>query len=437
MSLDDIVQVNISTQTTAVSQAGFGTPLIAAFHNHFPERVRSYTSLAGLVADGFSTTEAAYLAAQAILSQTPKLPRFKVGRRALAHTQILRITPSLPSVLGVTVYTVTINGVAFAFTSDATPTVAEVTAGLTTLINAGSEPMTAVDATTHVTLTADVAGAVNRVELSTSTGKLLTRQDLTVDPGIATDLSAIDAEDPDWYGLIIDNQSKAEIVAAAAWAEARIKLFGATTADADVLVTGSGDLASSLKASGYARTYLLWASKPHDYGAAGWMGRLFPLDPGSATWKFKSLAGVAVDTYTDAQRTQLRAKNANWYESVGGVGITQEGWTPAGEFIDVTHGVDWLRARLQERIYSRLVNLDKVPYTNAGASLIESEIRAQLNEGIGNNFLAADPEPTVSVPDVATVSPIDKAARLLPDVTFAATLAGAIHKVVINGVVSA
>jgi len=42
---------------------------------------------------------------------------------------------------------------------------------------------------------------------------------------------------------------------------------------------------------------------------------------------------------------------------------------------------------------------------------------------------------SITVPAVADVDPNDKANRLLPDVEFEATLAGAVHKVKIHGVV--
>lgn len=56
------------------------------------------------------------------------------------------------------VYTVTINGVAFAYTSDSTATQAEIVDGLVALINAGSEPVTAIDGGNSLYLRADVAG---------------------------------------------------------------------------------------------------------------------------------------------------------------------------------------------------------------------------------------------------------------------------------------
>lgn len=447
MALSDIITVTISVQAAAVSRAGFGVPLICAYHTNTAGRVATYTSLAGLVSAGFATTDATYLAANALLAQTPKITSFKVGRRALPFTQIIRVTPSAPSVAKVVKYTVTINGTDFTFTSDATPSVAEVTAGLTALIDAGAELVNAVDDTTHITITAstiagggvDDPGALHTFELSDdSDGEtLLARQDMTADPGIATDLANIVIEDPDWYGLVLDSQSENEINAAAAWVETQAKIFAATSGDSLIPTSDSDDVASDLYGNTYHRTFLLYDEHPHDYGAAAWMGLIFAgHDPGSATWKFKTITGVTKRTYDATQVGYLDAKKCNYYSEIGGVGIAQEGYAASGRFIDITRGVDWLHARLQERIFSRLVNLAKIPFTDKGIAVVEAEIRAQLNEGIDNLFLAEDPEPTVTVPLASAVSSTNKALRLLPDVEFAATLAGAIHNIEIAGVVS-
>ncbi|MDA3807997.1 MAG: hypothetical protein PF440_08820 [Thiomicrorhabdus sp.] len=64
------------------------------------------------------------------------------------------------------VYTTTINAVAFSYTADATATAAEITAGIAAAVNAGTEPVTAVDNATYVALTADVAGVPFTVSIN-------------------------------------------------------------------------------------------------------------------------------------------------------------------------------------------------------------------------------------------------------------------------------
>ena len=77
----------------------------------------------------------------------------------IAVAQVYTITPTA---VDSTVYTLTIDGIAYSYTSGIGATVAQITAGLALEINVtqtnGIVPVTAVDNTTNITLTADVAG---------------------------------------------------------------------------------------------------------------------------------------------------------------------------------------------------------------------------------------------------------------------------------------
>lgn len=78
--------------------------------------------------------------------------------------QTLTLTPTAANA---TVYTITIDGLSFSYTSDADGTVAEIVAGLVAAINAGQTGMVATNSTTFVTLTSVYADYVHVV---TSTG---------------------------------------------------------------------------------------------------------------------------------------------------------------------------------------------------------------------------------------------------------------------------
>lgn len=252
----------------------------------------------------------------------------------------------------------------------------------------------------------------------------------------------------DWYGVILLDRDRAKQQAVAAWVEGRKKLF--VTSSADVAISGAAysapaagavnpvapDLATHLRWNGYNRSAVLFSKTlgATDWPDAAWLARQLSTAPGTQTWMFKSLAGVTVSGLSDTESNNVRGKNANTYETVGGVPITREGKVGSGEFLDVIHGLDWLQARLTERVFGRLVNLPKVPYTDAGVAIFESEIRAQLATAVELGVLAG--EPTVTVPRVRDVSPNDRANRFLPDIRFSATLSGAVHSVTVNGVVS-
>ena len=289
------------------------------------------------------------------------------------------------------------------------------------------------------------AGELHSFEVMTSSAGVLNLaiKDQTTDPGIATDLGNILAADGEWYCLLLDSQSQAEVATAstgaAAWVESNKKMMVAQTADAGCL-SGSSitDVMYVMKAAGYARTALIFAPGLYvEWPAAAWAGRCLPLTPGSETWAFKDLSGVTACALTDTQRAALDAKNGNYYTGIAGLSITYPGKSASGEWIDVVRFVDKLKARMQERIIAVQVNNDKVPFTDGGIASVVAEIRAELQAGVDAGGLASDPKPVVSYPRASEVSSVDRAARRLTGVTFSARLAGAIHAVEITGNITA
>lgn len=438
MALQDIVNVSITRETTGIPQPGFGVPMLlsseAAAVFNATERARVYTAADQLETDGFSSTGLAVRAARRAFGQSPGIDRFVVGRRDNLPTRDVDLTPIA---YDDTEYRVTINGETATFTSGTSATVADITAGLTTAINGLSAAVTATDNTTALSVTADAAGVpfdlvVDRL--------LLTQDDVTPDPGAAADLTAIRTSvsgSDEWYALITDNHSAAEIEALAAAIEATEKIFIASCADDDILSGTAGSLGVDLAASEYDRTALMYHQTPHEFPAAAWAGRCLTVDPGGETWMFKSLAGVVPSPITPTEETNLDTSNVNRYVTqTRGANITKEGRMAGGEYIDIIRFLDFVRARIRNNIFNQLINLDKIPFTDRGIAIVESEVRGVLRQGIGNRGFAADPEPTVSVPRAADVPFADKANRILPDVTFQAILAGAIHGVQVRGRVS-
>jgi len=547
VSLEDIVNVQITSSTKTPTRAGFGTPLIVAYHSLYVDLVRSYTKLSEMEEDGFSSSDPAYRIARTIFSQQPRVKRVKVGRRELPFSQIVDLTPAAPA-LG-KVYSLSVNGHEVTYTALGSDNLAAVCTALASALNAksdadadaivtahdtsaslltlddetelngvvgGSEmdPPRAVQATfsahgdfdaTTITVSgrdkagnnvtdtiavpnggnATVEGALGTlfaritsvsvpaqsgtggsftiglrarfsaaggsgtkvVVSTTSEGVMTTFADLsasialkdqTSDPGIAGDLSDILAADADWYGLLLDSNSKAEVLEAAAWAETQRVIFCAQTSDSEAKDSSvTTDVLSTLKADSYARTSCWFhPNLGSDFLAAGIMGNRYPDDPGSDTWAYKTIPGVSVYALTDTQKTNLHNKRGGTYTVVAGVPVTEQGKVAAGEWIDVVRFVDWLRARMQERLFFILVNAKKIPYTDSGVELVKAEVEAQLGDGVRVGGLAATPAPTVTAPLVAEVDPIDRANRVLPDIQFSGTLAGAIHAIEITGTIS-
>lgn len=85
MALKDIVNINITRQTTSVAVAAFNVPLILSTFATSKTttaftRARSYGSVKDMADDGWASTDAVYKIANAIFSQNPSVSRVVVGR---------------------------------------------------------------------------------------------------------------------------------------------------------------------------------------------------------------------------------------------------------------------------------------------------------------------------------------------------------------------
>jgi hypothetical protein len=438
MALSDIVSVVISAQTQAVTAPGFGVPLILGYHTKFAELTRSYTSLAGMITDGFALTDPEYLAATAMQAQSPAPPRWVVGRRTHIPTKVVELTPTQANS---TVYTVIINGVAFSYTSDASATKAEIITGLVSAIGSptGVTPSD-YSSGTSLRLTG-TAGTWFSCAVSDSSGSansmgLWTVADITADSSADTDIAACAAADSSWYAFMVTHQNAIDGAELATWAQANKRLFCIDIADSAIKTSATSDLAYVVNAASQEYAIVSYHAAQSEFMSAAWLGKCLPMEPGSETWKFKTLDGVSADILSDSEVGYIKGKNANWYQVIGGVSITQNGTSGGGDFIDNVRFIDWLKTNMQYDVYDVLVNNNKVPYTDAGVAMVESRIRSRLNIGVDVGGLSSDPAPTVTVPRVSSETTANRANRTIPDIYFTATLAGAIHSVTINGTVS-
>ena len=251
-------------------------------------------------------------------------------------------------------------------------------------------------------------------------------------------LQAIIAYNGDWYMIAIDSKVEGDIKEVAAVIQAERRIFGASTADVGVPDPAvANDIGSFLKEGGYDRTFLVYhAEAATNFPEVAWMGGQITSIPGSNTWCFKGGAGVQVSKLTNTQITALDAKNVNYFTRLGGVNMFRTGCTSEGEWIDVMVGLDWVQARLQEQIFYRLATKKKIPFTQAGALIIEAEIHSVLSQGVTNGLVAPDPAYTVRSPDVLSIPEVQRGQRLMSPFNFAFRLAGAVHKVQVYGTVS-
>lgn len=443
-SLSQHITINIAKGTVGLKRNGYGTMLIASANASFPERARIYTDLSGMVDDGFAETSPEWRAAAAAWSQRPKMPRIMIGR--LANKPTLVYTIAVSQTLNSHTYQLEVSGPGMAdttvsYTSDANATSAEIAAGLVAALNAVTgNNFIAAGATSPFTVTADAPGGWFSLGL-VNDGSAPNDLEIAMthaDAGIAADLTAIKLAAPSWYALHTIYNSKATVLAAAAWTEANEVLYGVAVNDTDAITTtvGNADTLDALKSQNYDRTHGWYHPTPGEFLDAAIMGRCLPLDPGAETWKWKNLNAVTTVALTATHAANLRARNANTYEELAGRGATWEGTAASGEFIDYTRSVDWLKDDMQKSIAEVLMAADKISYDEGGIELIANPMRASLARAVRKKVLAANPPPEVEKPNLDDISESDRANRILPDMKWSGRGAGAIHNVDVDGTIS-
>lgn len=253
-------------------------------------------------------------------------------------------------------------------------------------------------------------------------------------------LTACQDFDPAWYAFALDTATAADITEGAVWAQPRTKLFIAKTVDALVLdPIDTTDIGSTLLAAEYDRTALIYSSvAATDYPDMAWAGGILPENPGSVTWAFKRVPGIAADAFTGSEITALEAKRVTRIENIQGISRTFGGYVsrPA-VFIDIRRGIDYVSQRIAEDLLVLLTSVKKVPGDDRGSVMVENVIRSRLLQSMDEDILINDDEWTVFVPLFAERDQTDREARFLDGCTFTANLVGAVHKVSVRGEVSA
>lgn len=435
--LDNVVEVTVTADGTPLSRQGFGTMAIVTAQGAGALAVETFTSLAA-VGTAYGVDSPRYRSAQAAFSQSPRPKRIKFIDTTLAVAQSVDVVVQAATDGTVTSLKVYYHdGTTATFSQTASSqTTTQIATALAASISSGSTIVSASGSGATITITNDTDGQVFFVEMLTN---LDAYDDNTADPGYAAQLTSALTLDADWYGLCVDVNSEAIVDAVAAWAEANEKLFIACVADGREL-GASGTIGSGLVSSAYERTALLWHSRPWQYAGVAWMAaRLVDPDQGQQTWAFATLAGITVDEITPTQRGYLDGDRTNFYVELAGRNVVLSssstlpggGFVASGEWIDVVHGTDWLRVRIQEDIATLVLNAGKLPYTQGGIDAVGAALSRRLKQAERLGFLLADSS-SVSVPNLADVSAGDRQARILNDVTASARYASAIHKVALN-----
>lgn len=261
---------------------------------------------------------------------------------------------------------------------------------------------------------------------------------------------------PLWYGLMFqaseqpddnENVDVADFIEAASVK----RVFGITITNTDVLSSlVTNDLASTLKAANYSRTFSQYSQNA--YAIASFFGRNFSINfSGQNTviaMMYKQEPSVTAETISSAQAATLKDKNCNVFVNyINDTSIVQYGVMADGTFFDEIQDTDWLQNAIQTNVYNALyTSLTKIPQTDSGVNQIVNAIADACSQGVINGTIAPGTwnGPSfgslvsgqylktgfyIFAQSVALQSQAARAARQCPQIQVAVKLAGAIQTV--------
>jgi len=259
-------------------------------------------------------------------------------------------------------------------------------------------------------------------------------------------LTACQASGKDFWGVCISERTvqDAENEDAGKWCSANNKFFFGFANDTD------GTEIAKIAARNYDREAYIVHDKAGDFPECAWVGQNLPKDPGSITWKWKSLNGQNAAEYDSAKLTSIRDAKAQALTEYGGIVYVNEGKSTGGDYIDVMRGQDFVKARIEENLYRLFISNDKISMDNTGIAQVEGVVRSVLKHAGNMDIIAKATTESeleksddkeymyrVTVPLREEISENDRAARKLPYVEFIYYLAGAIHEAEIKGKIKA
>lgn len=479
--INKVVQVTISSSPTFPAQEGFGLMNIVGSSATLPigDRFRFYGDLAAVGVD-YSANSEEYKAATSWFSQNPKPIKLAISRRfatAVAGELIgsSGITTVLATYQAITTgsFGVSVNGVLKQVTGldfSAAASLNAIAAIIQTrLIAATAAGATCVFQNGRFILTSNTTGPASTmgfavaplagVDVSALLG-LAAANGGKVTAGsaiesITTALNNLQIINGSWYGVALTNEAtETEILEAAAWVEALVKVHAANSTNANNKDASSVlSLSYKSKAAGYRRTLVEYDDND-PYAAVSAFARAFTVNfsqPNSTiTLMFKQQPGVSVTALTETERHALEGNNCNYYTLWGDVAMLAKGVMSDGTFFDEVQGLDALQLEIENSVFSYLYSRPtKVPQTDKGVATLVQRVEKAFDVFVSNGMLApgqwdGDDLGTVKSGDflpkgyyavagrVADQPQVDRDARQAPPISAIALGAGAIHGVAIG-----
>lgn len=446
--LTRVVDATINRLGGTLPAVGFGIPL--GLHQltvgQQATAYATYTSLAEMVAAGIPTTTTAHEWATIVFSQSPRPGTLAIGRRAPGTAQAETVTVTI---IEDGTWSLDVGGTPiYSFIAAGGATAIQIAAGLEAQIRADSDSQfsvsTVVTTTSDFVATAKIAGDPFVMTITPpggpGAGTVVNLTPNAAAGDVSDALDAVEAESSLFFRFSIDGRNNTDILEAASWAAARRwnKEYFAQTSDPLMILAEAGtSIGALLAAFSYGNTHLSYHSGDGAYNDGAIVGRASAFDMDTAglrfTYALMQLIGVPVDNLTSAQVNFIEANHGNSYVQVtGGVAATFTGIGVDDQFFDLEDTDSWVKNRVQEAIGAKLLLTNGVPFDNEGINAVNGAGKGVMVRGVEIGHFSGDVALTNTFPTSDQITPADKAARILRDITYGATYRGFIHQVLVT-----
>jgi hypothetical protein len=404
-TFDDRIDVSVLGAVGLASPRGLTRGILLSSDSAFSERVRSYNTLSDALADT-TLSASAKADCEIAFAQTVCARPLYVGRCAVETKQTTEITISTAAdgawVLG-------IGDEEYTYTAAGGDSAATIASALKVL--AAADLLATVDVSGAVLdIEAQNPGEAFAVTLTPPSGgaRTIVQVDAVL---IASELTAIRAENAEWFGLVAPRHTElATKHHIALWCAAEFVLCAAPVAS---LSDGA-----ALRALTYRSTFACMHSTAAGDFAVAWLFKRLHADPdkGNSRWDWLGLVGVAADSISASDANTARASKLNLYLSSDFATVTGEGVTLYGEPINAYVSREWVRTRVRTAVARLLTsaaeNEDLIAYDNAGILQMANVVLSVLL--LGEALKHCKPATSaVIAPDITQVADADIAAGLL------------------------
>lgn len=259
-----------------------------------------------------------------------------------------------------------------------------------------------------------------------------------------------------WYGFTVAAQlTDSEVEAAAKYAQANTKLFGANVIRVEQIEWSADNIYKKLYDAGLDHTLAMF-DKNDMYPASSALARLlstnFAANNSTLTLKFKQQPTITADEITATEFAKAKRLGINVYTYFDDVAMIAEGTVIGGKFADEIVILDWFVDAVQKEVFARLYKSPtKIPLTDKGQAVLIAAVEKVCLEGINNGAFApgtwtGDGFGNLTTGDylekgfyvwaapMDTLSDSDREQRRATPIQTAVKLAGAIHSsdVIVN-----